>query len=441
MNIAILGGGFTGLTAAYYLQKKGHQVTVYEKEKALGGLASGFKNDKWDWFLDKTYHHIFACDTDIINFSKEVGFEKLHFYNPITASLYQDNNNSRIIPVDTPQDFLNFPLLSMPVKVRCACVLAFLKLSPFLNIYEKQTAKKFLTNSMGEVGWNVLWKELFQKKFGKYADSILTSFIWARIKKRTKSLGYADGGFQEFINHIEGKLLSIGVIIKEGKAIDKLLISKNKYKIICHPEFISGSDLKQIPKPVRNDYGLFDVVISTLPTPVFTEIGNDILPKDYLNQLEKLKYLHAVNLILETKEPILDKTYWLSICDPKIPFMVVVQHTNFIDRKYFGGKHIVYIARYVDNNDKLLKMTKEEIIKYYLPHLRLIQNTEYQILNTYLFKSPFAQPIFDSCFIKNKPDFITPIKNLYCANLDMTYPYDRGTNYAVRLGKQVSGLF
>ena len=43
MNIAIIGGGLTGLTAAYELLKYGHQVTVFEKEKTLGGLAGGFK--------------------------------------------------------------------------------------------------------------------------------------------------------------------------------------------------------------------------------------------------------------------------------------------------------------------------------------------------------------------------------------------------------------
>jgi len=29
---------------------------------------------------------------------------------------------------------------------------------------------------------------------------------------------------------------------------------------------------------------------------------------------------------------------------------------------------------------------------------------------------------------------------VFVANMDMTYPYDRGTNYAVKLGKDVSGF-
>lgn len=430
MKIAILGGGLTGLTAAYYLQKKGYQVTIFEKEKILGGLASGFKADNWNWFLERTYHHIFSNDIDIINFTNEVEYKGVFFKEPITASLYSNpkqiknskSQNSKlfeicdldfgIYPLDTPQDFMRFPLLSYPEKIRCAFVLAFLKLSPFLSVYEKLTAKEFLTKTMGRQGWNILWSELFRKKFGNYAENILASFIWARIKKRTKSLGYMDGGFQVFINHIEDKLLSMGVVIKKGEGIDRIEISNKK----------------------------FDKVISTLPTPVLVKLGSKILPNYYQKKLQKLKYLHAVSLILETKEPIFDKTYWLSICDPKIPFMVVVQHTNFINKKNYGGNNIAYVAKYVNNNNKLLKMTKDEVIKYYLPHIKKIQNTEYRILNTFLFKAPFAQPIFDSYFINNKPNFITPVKNLYCANLDMTYPYDRGMNYAVKLGKQIAEL-
>jgi len=86
-----------------------------------------------------------------------------------------------------------------------------------------------------------------------------------------------------------------------------------------------------------------------------------------------------------------------------------------------------------------MKMKKEELIKFVEPHLRIL-NSKFLILNSFLFKAPFAQPIFDKEFIKNKPDFITPTKNFFIANLDMTYPYDRGTNYAVKLGKEVAEL-
>ncbi len=431
MKIAILGGGFTGLTAAYYLAKKNHQVTLFEKEKILGGLAAGFKTDNWDWYLERAYHHLFANDYDILNFAKEIGFNKIFFKSPTTSSLFRISNfGFRILPLDTPIDLLKFPYLNIVDKLRAGIVIVFLKLSPFLSIYEKQTSQEFLKKTMGEKVWNILWQQLFRGKYGDYAGNIMASFIWTRIKKRTKNLGYVEGGFQIFINYVANKLKSLRVNVLTDYQIEEIKKRGDKF-------IINNTS--------------HDVVVSTLPTPVLTKISQTILPKSYLNRLSKIEYLHALTLILETEKPILDKIYWLNISTPKIPIMGIVQHTNFMDKKNYGNKHISYLGWYLKREDKLMNMNNQELINLVLPYLnkitnnqiprnKQIQNSKFKILNSYIFHGPFAQPIFDKNFVKNKPDFITPIKNFFIANLDMTYPYDRGTNYAVKLGKQVARL-
>ncbi|MBI4225493.1 FAD-dependent oxidoreductase [Candidatus Roizmanbacteria bacterium] len=435
MRIAILGGGFTGMAAAYYLAKKGYDVTLFEKEKVLGGLAVGFRQPNWDWYLERAYHHLLDSEDDILNFAKDMGFEDIFFKNTQTSSLYDFHpqgvaknglahpegvSDYRIFPVDTPHDFLRFPLLSFPEKIRAGIILAFLKSSPFLTLYEKQTAQEFLKKTMGERVWEVLWQELFRKKFGKYAENILASFIWARIKKRAKNLGYVKGGFQTFINYLEKQLKSLWVKVSTGYEIKRIEKGNNEYRI--------------------NNIEKFDAVVSTLPTVIMSKITQSIFSQSFLNRFSKLKYLHAVVLILQTKQPILDKTYWLNICAPKIPIMIIAQHTNFIDKKHYGGNNMAYVGWYVDRDDPLIKMDSKEVLNFCLPHLKKITDNRLLITDYFLFHGPFAQPIFDKDFLKNKPDFITPVKNFYIANLDMTYPYDRGTNYAVKLGKDVARL-
>ncbi|KKP59701.1 MAG: hypothetical protein UR54_C0025G0008 [Candidatus Roizmanbacteria bacterium GW2011_GWA2_34_18] len=426
MKIVILGGGITGLTAAHYLAKKNHQITIFEKEKILGGLAAGFKTNNWDWYLERAYHHLFANDSDILNFAKEIRFNKIFFRSPETASLFNNetmnqSNNLTIYPLDTPLDLLKFPYLNIVDKLRAGIVITFLKLSPFLSIYEKQTSKEFLKKTMGEKVWNILWQQLFRGKYGDYAENILASFIWARIKKRTKKLGYVEGGFQILIDYLVNLLKKLRVNVLTGYEIEEIKKRGDKFII---------------------NNTLYDVVVSTLPTPVLIKISQTIFPKSYLNQLSKIEYLHALTLILETDKPILDKTYWLNISTNKIPIMGIVQHTNFVDKKHYGNKHIVYLGWYLKRDDKLMNMEKDELVKFVYPYLNKINSncSIVSLLNCYMFKAPFAQPIFDKNFVKNKPDFITPVKNFFIANLDMTYPYDRGTNYAVKLGKQVAGL-
>ncbi len=59
-NIAIIGSGFSSLSAACYLAKKGYKITVFEKNKNLGGRARQFKANgftfdmgpSWYWMPD-----------------------------------------------------------------------------------------------------------------------------------------------------------------------------------------------------------------------------------------------------------------------------------------------------------------------------------------------------------------------------------------------------
>lgn len=45
MNISVIGSGFSGLSAAAYLAKKGHTVSIYEKNETIGGRARMFTQD------------------------------------------------------------------------------------------------------------------------------------------------------------------------------------------------------------------------------------------------------------------------------------------------------------------------------------------------------------------------------------------------------------
>lgn len=423
MKITILGGGFTGLAAAWDLSGAGHEVTIVEKEPLLGGLASGYREEGWDWSLERAYHHIFSNDRDILGLARDTGFGGFFMKSPLTAALYKTGpDNYRTFPVDTPQDFLRLPLIGWPDKLRAAAVLGFLKTTPFLPYFEKTTSEEFLRKTMGDRVWNVLWQELFRRKFGKYAGNILASFIWARISKRTKNLGYVRGGFQAFINHLGRADEKRGVRILVGKTAVNMRKKDGGFEV-----GLGGGECL-----------VSDALISTLPTPVFVRLGEWVLPEDYRARLSRIKYLHAVNLILETDRPAINKVYWLNLYDPEAPMMVLVQHTNFIDKKYYGGHHVLYAATYVDTADPLVRAPDKQVFDYYVPYIRRLAGEGVRILRSRVFKAPFAQPIFNRTFPADMPHLRTPVKNLYVANLDMTYPYDRGTNYAVKLGREAA---
>ena len=51
-DVVIVGGGLTGLTAAWRLHRAGHRVTVFEKAPQVGGAIVGFAKDPDGYVLE-----------------------------------------------------------------------------------------------------------------------------------------------------------------------------------------------------------------------------------------------------------------------------------------------------------------------------------------------------------------------------------------------------
>lgn len=95
----------------------------------------------------------------------------------------------------------------------------------------------------------------------------------------------------------------------------------------------------------------------------------------------------------------------------------------------------------METSDNRFSMSKEELLKLYDPWLKKI-NPKYKstIISSEIFKAPFAQPIVPKHYSKKIPPLTTPLKGVFLANIQQVYPWDRGTNYAVELGKKAAEL-
>ena len=410
MRIGIVGAGITGLTAAWRLSQKGHQVTVYEKKKYAGGLAAGFKEKGWDWSLEHFFHHLFTSDQAAKNLIKELGlFDKL-LYIQAKTSIFK---RGKISQFDSPATLLTFPYLPFLEKTRMGATIAYLKGASNWQPLEKTTASSWLSKTMGENAYRLLWQPLLQGKFAKSSDQISMAWFWARIKKRSSQLGHIEGGFQILINKLAEE------------------IKKHDGKILLRHEIQHFDDL--------DDRSKFDRIIFTTPSSTFLKI-TPALSQEYKEKLQKLKMLGALNLILVLKEKFLtDGTYWLNISEPGFPFVAVVEHTNFVNPTYYGGNHLVYVGGYYPQNHPYFKMTKKQILNKFLPCLQKINPTYHLSPITYhLFKSLYAQPIIPTNYSKLIPKMKTPLPKVYLANMQMVYPWDRGINYAIELGGKIA---
>ena len=416
MKIAIVGAGFTGLAAGLKLINSGHKVTIFEKDSIPGGLALGFENPKWQWSLEKHYHHWFTNDDSVLNLAKKINYPVI-VKRPKT-SVYVDGKSYKL---DSPSDILRFPKLTLAQRLRMGLAIASLKYNPFWMPLEKYKASDTLPKMMGEKAYETLWKPLLIKKFGPFVNEISLAWFWARIVKRTPSLAYPKGGFLRFANKI------ISIIQKKGGEV----FFNNAIKSIS----------SQKDGTVKIDNLVFDKAIVTLPSFLFVKLAPN-LPEDYKQKLLKLKGLGAINLVLRLKKTFFqDHTYWLNVCDARFPLTSVVEHTNFMDKKYYNNEHLVYLGNYLPQSHPFMNMDKKQLLKIYNVFLKKInKNYKSDLIDAHLFSVPFAQPVIPINYSKIIPSFKTPFKNIYLANIQQVYPWDRGTNYAVELGEKVSDL-
>ncbi len=422
MKIAIIGAGFTGLSAAYELLKHGHSVVIFEKDSQPGGLAIGYQTPGWEWTLEKHYHHWFTNDESVLGLAKELSYDVL-IKRPKTA-MYIDGKNYQL---DSPLALLTFPKLPLVDRIRMGFIFAVLfRFNPFWQPLEKCKASTVLPKLIGNNAYSLLWKPQLENKMGEYTKDISLAWFWARLNKRTPSLAYPKAGYLSFANRIVEHIQQ-----QKGEVLFSTEIQKLEEK--------NNSVTVTIKTKTGDKQLSFDAAIVTLPTSYFLKIAPQ-LPQRYKDTLIPLQGLGAVNLVLRLKKQFLqDGTYWLSICENSSPIMVIVEHTNFMDKSHYNNEHIIYVGNYMKTSDKRFTYSKEQLLKEYKPLLNKIHpDFEKDIIAYEAFKAPFAQPIVPINYSSMIPPFTTPLPHVYLANMQQVYPWDRGTNYAVELGKKIA---
>ena len=422
MKIAIIGAGFGGLAAAYDLRNAGNEVTIFEGADYVGGLAGGFKEPHWDWSVEKFYHHWFATDRHMRGLIEELGWsDQVIFQRPLTVMYH----NGRFYPFDSPLKALFFPGLGFgPDKIRFGFVGLYLRLTNNWRALERVTADEWMMKWAGRRVYEKMWKPLLIGKFGPFYQDVNMALMWARIKARTTRLGTFEGGFQKFADLFAEKLRGMGVEIRLNAAIKQIRRDQAKGRLIVDGE-------------------LFDKVLVTTSPNLMAKLCPD-LPEDYLRGLLELKSMGAVVMVLSLKHQLSKEGYyWFNL--PKeagYPMLALVEHTNFVSKENFGGDHIVYAGDYLELGHEYFSLNDGELLERFMPAFQKF-NPEFSrnwVKKVWVFKTNYAQPVPLVNHSRNIPAIQTPIQGLYFASMSQVYPWDRGTNFAVEIGRRAARM-
>jgi protoporphyrinogen oxidase len=413
------------MAAAYDLTRAGCQVTIFEAGEFVGGLAGGFKQPHWEWSVEKFYHHWFATDRHILGLIDELGWgDKVLFPRPYTVVYHR----GKFYPFDSIPTALLFPGLGWGIhKVRFGLIGLYLRLTNNWQALERTTADHWMRKWAGDRVYELMWQPLLIGKFGSHYRAVNMAWMWARLKARTTRLGTFEGGFQAFADSFAARLREMGVGIHLSTPVERIEPNTGGGIRLCLP---AGPEA-------------YNQCLATTSPALLARLAPD-LPEAYLGSLLDLKSMGAVVLILSLRHQLSrEGYYWFNLPKPAgFPYLALVEHTNFVPAEHFGGEHIVYIGDYLDTDHEYFQLDQSKLLERFLPTLPRF-NPEFTpdwVLESWLFRTGYAQPIPEVNHSQKIPAIRTPLSGLYFASMSQVYPWDRGTNFAVEIGRRAARL-
>ena len=298
--------------------------------------------------------------------------------------------------------------------------------------FEHITCKDWIEKNVSKKVFEKMWGPLLEGKYGDAYDQVAMAWLWSKIHLRFQSreggkekLGYLAGSFAGYIDELERRLRAGGVKIATGVAVREITAENNRANgiILADGTKIAG-----------------DAVVAAVPSLLFKNMAPP-LTDDYVQRLDHVQWQGAVCMVLTMKHS-LSSTYWMNIGDRTMPFLALVEHTNFIAPENYDGNHILYISNYLSQDHAYFSMSEDELWAIFEPALKRInpQFSSEWVTQRWLFKAPYAQPIVRLDYSAHKPDHRTPVDGLYLETMTQIYPEDRGQNYSIKMGEEVAQM-
>jgi protoporphyrinogen oxidase len=420
-RLAVIGAGVMGLAAAYHAQKRGHDVTIYETDDIVGGMAAHF--DFGGISIERFYHFICKADQDTFDLLSEIGLGDALRWRITRMGYYIDG---KVYPWGDPLSLLSFPKLSPLQKLRFG-------LMAFLSTKRKNwrrlddiSAVEWVRAWVGEKAYDLLWRRLFELKFHEFTDKVSAAWIWTRIKRIGNSrrsifreeLGYIEGGSERLVNQLAE------IITQRG---GKIRLATPVMEVTAENGHVTGIR-------TRNDLEEADYVISTVPTPYVSQMV-PTLSANTKRAYGAIENIGVVCVILKVSKPV-TRNFWLNIVDENIAVPGIVEFSNLRPM----SETIVYVPYYMPASHKKFSMSDAAFAEEAFGNLRKI-NPELQagdLVDCKIGRLRHAQPVCGTRFLSTHPPVVTEIEGLQIADTCFYYPEDRGISESVRLGKEMA---
>jgi oxygen-dependent protoporphyrinogen oxidase len=188
-KIIVVGGGIAGLTAAWRLQRAGHEVNILEREGASGGRMRSER--RGTFIVDRGAQFVFSNYADLHSLAAEVGLADQ--VRPIHRTRNAILRDGRLVDSD-PKSLLSLlrsPLLSVRSKVTLPRVLWHVwkhrrKLNPrypqVAASLDVEDMASFLRRTVGEEAFDYVFAPAFSATFLTEPEEISAALVLLTLR-------------------------------------------------------------------------------------------------------------------------------------------------------------------------------------------------------------------------------------------------------------------
>ncbi len=423
-RVAVIGGGVGGAAAARVLAIAGSDVTLIERSPAIGGLVVSFEVAGTP--LECFYHHIFPHEREIIGLIDEFGLtHKLDWFDTTMGVLV----DGKVWPFTSPLHLLRFGPLPFLDRVRTG--IGALRLGRVKDWAKLDTlpARDWLTSYTSPKAGSLVWDPLLRAKFGSAAPTVPAAWMWGRFQQRARArsngrekLGYMRGGFRQLFEALDTDLRERGVDVRLNTSVDQLVLDGTRVRGVK-----LGDETLEVDEVLYAGTlgGLMSIVDQERHDPRWSGIGA----------------LGVECVVLELEHRVTD-VYWTNVCDPRLPFGGMIEHTNMVPPSDYHDRHVLYLSRYFTLDEPLAKADAVEEANRWVDALDAHFGGFHResLIAVHPFKTMYAAPLVTLGYEAQIPPASTHLEGLTISTTAQIYPQDRGMSEAVRMGADAASL-
>jgi protoporphyrinogen oxidase len=409
-RVAIVGGGIMGITLAYFLTRHGAVADVYEASDTLGGLAAPI-NLPDGTEVDRYYHAILSSDSHLRDSCEELGIaDRLRFTVTPTAVF----TGGGLHTMNTVSQLLRFQPLPIVDRFRLGLLVALAQFYRDWHALDRQSVQDWLVRLGGRSLFRRLWHPMLASKFDGEFSQVAATWMWARLvrmkstrdgKSQRERAGHLIGGYATLLSAMAKRVTDGGGRIHLRCPVERIAIDGDHVVGLR-----AGGELHRANQ-----------VAVTMQGPVASHVMASA-PEELRRRLSAIRYLGIVCPLIVMDRP-LTGAWTVNIADPSIPFTGVIETTSYIDPKFVGGHHLVYVPKYTAPGSRWLQMPDEEVQDVCLRSLARMFPTfsPEQVRYVMVHREAYVDPLhpIDG---EAMPEVKTAIRGLYLATSAQIYP-------------------